>query len=334
VAETNPPVPSQLRLDPLTGRWVVVTHRPEGPVSFSTGARTGEHDQPDACPFCPGNEAATPPAVQTYGPEGRWLLRVVPNLRPAFSGVGPIAVKNIGPVFTQSPASGTDEVLVLSPDHDATWPDLTDTQASFVMTAIRDRAQDHSSRHGLRYTQAVVNWGREAGALLVHLHGQLLGMPFVPGEIVDEQAGFARFAGACLLCTTLEAEEDARHRLVLVDDRVVVVCPFWSGSPYEMLVLPRAHERYLHAAHPSDVAAVGVAIRDALAALRRAVADAPYNVVFHSAPYRARSDFHWHVHLLPKLMTNTGFELGTGVMFNVLAPEQAATELRPFTTLI
>lgn len=303
-------------------------------MSFSAGAPPSGHDRPDACPFCPGNEAATPPAVHTYGPQGRWLLRVVPNVRPAFFGPGPIAVKNIGPVFTQAPASGADEVLVLTPDHHATWPDLTDTQASFVLTAIRDREQEHSSHRGLRYTQVVVNWGREAGAFLVHLHGQLLGMPFVPGEIVDEQAGFARFAGACLLCTTLEAEEDARHRLVLVDDRVVVVCPFWSGSPYEMLILPRAHDPYLHAAHPSDVAAVGVAIRDALAALRRAVGNTAYNVVFHSAPYRARSDFHWHVHVLPKLMTNTGFELGTGVMFNVLAPELAAAELRQFATPI
>ena len=28
-----------------------------------------------ACPFCPGNEEATLPALETYGPAGQWLVR-------------------------------------------------------------------------------------------------------------------------------------------------------------------------------------------------------------------------------------------------------------------
>ena len=76
------------------------------------------------------------------------------------------------------------------------------------MTAIRDRIEEHSSIPGLRYSQAIVNSGREAGASIEHPHGQLLGMSFVPRELVEEQAGFARFAGRCLLCTTVDAEEN------------------------------------------------------------------------------------------------------------------------------
>ena len=53
---------------------------------------------------------------------------------------------------------------------------------------------------GLRYSQAVVNSGREAGASIEHPHGQLLSMPFIPGEAANELAGFARFQGNCLLC--------------------------------------------------------------------------------------------------------------------------------------
>jgi UDPglucose--hexose-1-phosphate uridylyltransferase len=53
-----------------------------------------------------------------------------------------------------------------------------------------------------------------------------------------------------------------------------------------------------------------------------------YNVVFHSAPYRATSAYHWHVHILPCLTTRAGFELGTGVMINVVGPEKAAEDLR------
>ncbi|MGI8794413.1 MAG: galactose-1-phosphate uridylyltransferase, partial [Acidimicrobiales bacterium] len=248
---------SQLRLDPLTGRWVVIsTDRAERPQQFTGRKLEVEADPDRPCPFCAGNEEATPPALETYGPSGRWLVRIVPNLFPAFSGNDPMAVEHLGPIFEQAPASGIHEVLVLSPGHESSWSDLADPQAGLVMAAIRDRMEEHASVPGLRYTQAIVNAGREAGASLEHPHGQLLGMPFVPGEIIDEQAGFARFAGACLLCTTLEAEEEARHRLVYADERVVVVAPYWSGTPYEMLVVPRTHEAHLHEAKPADLVGV------------------------------------------------------------------------------
>ena len=115
---------------------------------------------------------------------------------------------------------------------------------------------------------------------------------------------------------------------MLEDEGTVVVCPFWSGTPYEMLVLPRTHEPFIHRAQPQDLASVGRAVRDALARLRRTVGTVGYNVVLHYSPFRATADFHWHIHLLPKVTTIAGFELGTGVLINVLPPEFAAAELR------
>ena len=56
-------------------------------------------------------------------------------------------------------------------------------------------------------------------------------MSFVPREVVEEQAGFARFSGRCLLCTTMDAEENVGYRVVYSDERVMVICPFWSGAP-------------------------------------------------------------------------------------------------------
>ncbi len=318
---------SQLRLDPLTGRWIVVSgDRGERPQAFvGPDPRVDEPDRP--CPFCPGNEEATPPALVTYGPGGSWLVRVVPNLYPAFSGTEPMVVRNMGPIFTQAPAAGIHEVLVLAPGHSTTWADLDDAHAGLVMAAIRDRIAEHAATPGLRYTQTIVNSGRAAGASLPHPHGQLLGMPFVPGEIVEEQAGFSRFQGACLLCTTFDVEEAMDHRVVAVTDSAMVLCPFWSGTPFEMLVVPRGHDPHLHHSEADELAAVGRALRDALGRLRAVVGEVAYNLVFHSAPYRATDDYHWHVHVLPKVTSRAGFELGTGVLINVLAPELAAKRL-------
>jgi UDPglucose--hexose-1-phosphate uridylyltransferase len=196
------------------------------------------------------------------------------------------------------------------------------------MAAIRDRIEEHSAVPGLRYSQAIVNSGREAGASIEHPHGQLLGMSFVPRELAEEQAGFARFAGRCLLCTTVDAEEDAGYRVVYANERVLVICPFWSGTPFEMLVIPRIHGPHLHRATPADLAAVGRSLRTVLGQMWDRLGDVPYNVVFHSAPYRAPEPYHWHVHVWPKLTTTAGFEAGTGVLINIVAPEQATEELR------
>src|SRR5579875_465924 len=319
---------NQLRLDPLSGRWVAVsTRRSERAAAFLPRQPTPV-DVVTSCPFCPGNEDATPPALETYGNEGEWLVRVVPNRYPAFEGNEPFVVVHRGPVFTQAPASGIHEVLVFSPDHHRQWAYFDDPQSDLVMAAIRDRIEEHESTPGLRYSQLFVNFGREAGASLEHPHGQLLGIPFVPRELVDEQGGFARFAGGCLLCTAAEAEERAGYRLIEAGEHAVTFAPFWSGTPYEMLIVPRAHEAHLHRASPLDLFGVGIAVRNALAALEAHCGDLAYNAVFHAAPYRASSPFHWHVHILPKLTTRAGFELGTGVYINVVSPEHAAEDLR------
>lgn len=324
---------SQLRLDPLTGRWVVVSlARGERPNAFLErtphfGAAAAE------CAFCPGHEDETPPAITRYDDEeGDWQLRVIPNLYPAFTGHDAMAVSNLGPVYMQAPASGSHEVVVFSPEHKDGWADLSREHVDLVMKALRERTVAHSKDPGLRYSQVIVNFGREAGASMEHPHAQLLGMPFVPRELTDEQAGFARFRGNCIMCATVESEEWAGLRMVYADDDVLVFCPFWSGTPYEMMIVPREHEAHFDQSPDKQLYAFGRAIQTALLSLRDAVGDVAYNLVFHSAPFRSPSDFHWHMHLLPKITTVAGFELGTGVPLNVVAPEAAAGELRVQTT--
>ena len=320
---------SELRLNPLTGRWVTIAStRQDRPGELVSRELPVEADPDQPCPFCPGNEEETPPSLEEYGSNGAWSVRVVPNKYPAFSGSEPMRVTNLGPVFTQANASGIHEVLVLSPEHDQSWGDLDDKQAGLVMAAIRDRMEDHGRQAGTRYTQAIVNAGRAAGASLEHPHGQLLGIPFVPGEIAEEQRGFERFDGSCLLCTTVQAELEAGHRVVHADERVMVLCPFWSASPYQMLVIPRTHAEHLTDASPKDLVAVGRAIRDSLMALRAVMGHVSYNLVFHTAPHHHPGDFHWHVHVNPRITSVAGFEQGTGVMINIMPPELACEHLR------
>ena len=147
---------------------VVSQRRSERPYSFVTRSPWPPDALGRPCPFCPGNEEDTPPALETYGPSGSWMVRVVPNLYPAFEGDEPFVVANRGPVFTQASAGGIHEILIFSPEHGATLGQLSKEQVELVMAALRDRLEEHASLPNLRYTQAIVNSGREAGASLEH----------------------------------------------------------------------------------------------------------------------------------------------------------------------
>ena len=68
-------------------------------------------------------------------------------------------------------------------------------------------------------------------------------------------------------------------------------------------------------------------MKNAIKKLESALGQISYNLVLHSAPYRSFGNFHWHIHLVPKLTTTAGFELGTGVAINVVSPEQATSDL-------
>ncbi|MCU1502312.1 MAG: putative galactose-phosphate uridylyltransferase [Ilumatobacteraceae bacterium] len=320
---------SQLRLNPLTGRWVtIVSERAGRPTDFRPRTAEVESDPARPCPFCPGNEEATLPALETVDEGGSWKIRVIPNLYPAFDGDEPFAVHHLGPVHVEAEASGIHEVLVISPFHDLRGHPLTDSDAAEMMHVIKRRLEEHALTPNVRYTQAIINHGREAGASIAHPHGQLLGLPFVPGEILDEQRAFSRFEGGCILCATVETELVDGKRVLFANDDVVCVCPYWSGTPYELLIIPRRHELHLTDASNESLTSFGLAIRDSLDMMRELHGDVSYNMVFHTAPHHYHGAYHWHLHLFPKLVTTAGFERGTGVMINIMPPEIAAEQLR------
>lgn len=123
------------------------------------------------------------------------------------------------------------------------------------------------------------------------------------------------------------ADPDTRaHRVVSDKDGVVVVTPWWSGAPFEVLVIPEAHEAHeghLRHAVTGDLAAVGHAVRDVVRRLGELLGDVAYNVVFHTLPHHGDDPFHWHVHVVPRVHSVGGFEQGTGVPINIVAPEDA-----------
>ncbi len=196
-----------------------------------------------------------------------------------------------------------------------------------VLELWAERTEAQGSRPGVDYVLLFENRGAEVGATVAHPHGQLYafaGIPPVPRRELD--AG-----GTCPLCQPPDAQ------LIVLDDgswRAWV--PAAASYPYELRIAPVAHTPDLGAAaaaFPSAAAVIG----GAHAARDRGFAGpAPYMLWIHQRPTDggAWPTAHLHLHVAPSWRAAgvprfvAAGELGSGVFFNPVRPEDAAAALR------
>ena len=174
---------SELRRDPIAGRWVIVeTESPLHPKDFD---KEEHHFQGDGCPFCYGNEDKTPPEIDairdpsTEANAPGWQVRVVANKFPALQIEGDIARRGMG-IYDMSGGIGAHEVIIQSPYHDKEIPDLLDEEVQDLVKMYCLRAQDLKQDKRFKYILIFKNYGPSAGASLSHPHTQLIALPMIP----------------------------------------------------------------------------------------------------------------------------------------------------------
>ena len=182
------------------------------------------------------------------------------------------------------------------------------------------------------YLQVVQNWGAQAGARTNHLCLDLYDLPQIPHRIAEELGGAARFVireGECPWCRLVREEAQRPDRLLWEDAHNIAFAPYASRSPFEVWIVPRAHQADFGRCAAPDVAATAEALRQVLTRLAASLDGPPYNLVLHSAPLREQVDatYHWHWEIHPRLREIAGLELGTGLPVNPVSPEDAVEEL-------
>ena len=278
-----------------------------------------DDERPDqACPFCVGHEADTPPEVwalraDSDPDEPGWRVRVVPNKYPIIA---------------------PHELIIETPHHDADLPDLSLDEAERAVYAYRERMRAVAQQDDVVYPSLFKNVGRAAGASRAHLHSQLIGLPFVPPRIQSELGMAERHReaqGSCLYCDTV-AEEVARdERVIWADADFLVWSPHAAMAPYECWILPRDHQADFLANDDDGLRSLAKVLTRTLTALYGVFEGRfAYNYFLHTAPRHGapgREGFHWHLEILPRLGTPAGLEWGSGVFVNAVPPERAAEEL-------
>jgi UDPglucose--hexose-1-phosphate uridylyltransferase len=326
----------ELRKDPITGRWVI--------ISSDRAKRRSDYGRSPVkptgigfCPFCYGNEAKTPPEILAYRAEGEpnsrgWTVRVVPNKFPALGIEGDLARLGDG-VYDKMNGIGAHEVIIETPHHDQTLATLPAKNIEDVLWAFRDRMLDLKKDPRFRYILVFKNHGEPAGASLEHTHSQLIALPIVPRSIreqVDGAKQYYDFKERCIYCDVIRQELEQKVRLVAENEDFVTISPYAPRFPFETWIAPKRHEAFFEHSSPKNFENLAKAIKSLLTRTDQVLDFPAYNLVLQSAPLREShlESYHWHIEFMPRLTRIAGFEWGTGFYINPTSPEEATRFLR------
>ncbi len=326
----------ELRKDPVIGRWVIIsTERGKRPTDFP--ARTDRVDS-RMCPFCPGNETATPPEILALRKDGTepntagWRVRAISNKFPALKIEGELQREGVG-IFDKMNGVGAHEVIIESPNHEQELEHLSTAQVAEVLWVYRERVLDLQRDSRFRYVMIFKNKGVAAGASLSHSHSQLIATPVVPKRVAEEVDGahkYYEYKERCIFCDIVRQELSDGVRVIAENDAFVALEPFAPRFPFETWLLPKEHESRFVRIDDDRIEAFAAILKDCLWRISKVLKSPPYNFMIHSAPHSSEHglQYHWHVELIPKLTRVAGFEWGTGFYINPTPPEDAARYLR------
>jgi UDPglucose--hexose-1-phosphate uridylyltransferase len=262
-------------------------------------SRTGMDGKSFRCPFCPGNEADTPPEIYRVG-DGEankpgWQIRVVPNMFPI---------------------TEIHEVIIHSPDHEKNIEDFSLVQVENIIKTYINR---FNFLKGKGKVFIFHNYSLVSGASLVHPHSQV---SVVPNEIPSK---------------TLAVQPIVN--IVEQKGEFVSYCPDYSEWAYEIWIreitnyklqitnkLQISNFKDFNEKQISDLAKI---LQSSIIKLKK---------IHDSTPQYAKKTFgynfyippgpDWYLRIIPRFMERAGFELSTGIMVNSVEAKKANEELK------
>ncbi|MFF9022356.1 galactose-1-phosphate uridylyltransferase [Streptomyces eurythermus] len=309
---------SETRRDPLLGDAVAIASHRQG--------RT-YHPPADECPLCP-----TRGDRLSEIPDSSYDVVVFENRFPSLAG-----------------DSGRCEVVCFTPDHDASFADLTPEQARLVLDAWTDRTAELSHLPSVEQVFCFENRGAEIGVTLGHPHGQIYAYPFTTPRtalMLRSLAAHKEATGGENLFDAVLERELADERVVLEGEHWVAFVPYAAHWPYEVHLYPRRRVPDLLALDEAARTEFPQVYLELLKRFDRIFGQGepptPYIAAWHQAPFGtleefdgvARDDFALHLELFTirrtsgKLKFLAGSESGMSVFINDVPPERAAERLR------
>lgn len=312
---------AELRYNPLLDDWVMVSSNRQKRPTLEKGA----------CPFCPGSGKV---------PDHYEVLKYdndFPVLMPNPPEPDPVDT----PLYRTAKSYGKCEVVLYSPDHHATLPDLSLPHLKKLVDLWTERFTELSKDPRHQYVMIFENRGEEVGVTMHHPHGQIYAYPFIPSKIRAELANCKQHfeeQGKCLLCAMNEEEVRAGKRVLTENEDFLAYLPFFTDYPYGVFIVSKAHK--------SSLADFTEREKENLARILKGVTGGmdllfdrlfPYMMVFHQRPAHGESTeayYHFHIEFYPPLRAKdkvkyyASSEMGAWAAANPLSVEETAPALK------
>jgi len=329
---------SDLRFDPIFEQWVAVSEiRRERPLEFFPADQLRKQI---ICPFCRGNEDETPGTIAAWDRLGRrlelpgtdrWSSRVIPNKYPTYEAGGRrTAEEDTGP-YEACNSPGLQELIIPTPRHVCSLSELELEEFAVGLIAAQQRIDSWRQSGAVRHAMLFKNCRFEAGASIEHTHFQLLGSPLLSRQLEARAERFREHLsrkGVTPLEELVAFEEQQEVRMVARTKHFLMVCPFASRWAFQIWIIPRTRPPAFSECPPEMLDELAQLGRTAVSKLEVLLSLPAYNWMLHQLPFSDAASDHWFVEISPRLSKIAGYELGTEIWVNAVAPEAAVKRLR------
>ncbi|MEF9852586.1 MAG: galactose-1-phosphate uridylyltransferase [Hydrogenoanaerobacterium sp.] len=314
---------AELRWHPFTQDWVMIaSHRQARPQMPK-----------DWCPFCPGeNNDKLPKDYDVYEYD---------NDFPALSNNPPVPDDVANGFFKTAEAYGKCEVILYSPGHETTIPQLSDEHMTKLVELWSSRFTELSKDEKVKYIFIFENRGDLVGVTMPHPHGQIYAYPFVPKKIELEVKSAKEHLAKndeCIYCRMLKEELAFSKRVIFTTKYFTVFLPFFTEYPYGVYIFANRHAGSINELSAEEKADLGVCLKKTVGMLDSLFGfKFPYMMCMHNAPVNSGDTseyWHFHIEFFPPLRAadkqkfNASSETGVWAHCNPTCPEDTAQELR------
>ena len=312
---------AELRKHPLTTDWIMIaSHRQSRPQMPK-----------DWCPFCPGS-GKVPDDYDVYKYD---------NDFPALSQNPPKPDPVATDFFETAPAYGKCEVILYSPQHTITLPELPTSHIRKLVELWVERFEALRMDENIKYIFIFENRGDVVGVTMPHPHGQIYGYSFIPKKlelVVDNAQKYLKEKDRCLFCDMLAQEVMFDKRIIFRNRHFTVFLPFFSEYPYGVYIMSNAHRSNISEFTDEERSSLAETLRQTTGMLDSLFdMKFPYMMCMYNEPVNGENIseyFHFHIAFYPpmrsadKIKYNASSETGAWAHCNPTCPEETAVELR------
>jgi UDPglucose--hexose-1-phosphate uridylyltransferase len=333
---------SEFRQNLVTRSWVIIApergKRPN-PIHEEIKADINLPEYSAECPFCPGNDSDFN-IIETDridDENGNWKVRVIDNRYKVLQEyptcpIQPERFEDDG-IYMRYHGCGSHELVIETPKHNKAFSDLSVEEMNDVVEAYYRRFEDYRHNFNNLYTLIFKNYGAKAGASQPHGHTQILGSRIVPLAIRYQLFEMERFfdtRGVCVMCYMLDNEHRYNDRLIYENEHFTALVPYAASVPYEIWLSPKVHDSSFLNTDETKRASFSEALNNVMKGLAKILDTPQFNMVMFNATYPLSNVpyFHWYCRIVPRTSVPGGFEVGTGISVNPIAPEESAAVLR------